>query len=151
MFYMFRLVLILKQTFNFGFELYFYFMEPLMWVWGWFLKFSKTSQEFGTQLKLLQGIDVLIIGFMINFLSQPHFWKSVRMTLTLPKWGLGSLLGLPKFQSSIVGVKTFRLEAFFMSLESYWSVNVENGLTWAIWNLQHKLWQKEGSGVKLTV
>jgi hypothetical protein len=22
---------------------------------------------------------------------QPHFWKSVRMTLTLPKWGLGSL------------------------------------------------------------
>jgi len=24
------------------------------------------------------------------FLLQPHFWKSVRMTLTLPKWGLGS-------------------------------------------------------------
>jgi hypothetical protein len=23
-------------------------------------------------------------------LSQPHFWKSVKMTLTLPKWGLGS-------------------------------------------------------------
>jgi hypothetical protein len=31
-------------------------------------------------------------------------WRSVRMTLTLPKWGLGSPLGLPKIQSSIVGV-----------------------------------------------
>ncbi len=41
------------------------------------------------------------------------------MTLTFPKWGLGSLPGLPKLQSSIVGVKTPRLEAFFMSLEIY--------------------------------
>jgi len=29
-------------------------------------------------------------------LSQPHFWKSVRMTLTLPKWGLGSPSRVPK-------------------------------------------------------
>jgi len=61
-------------------------------------------------------------------LSQPHFWKSVRMTLTLLKWGLGSPPRLSKLQSSIVGVKTPRLEAFFISLESYRSVNVENGL-----------------------
>jgi len=59
---------------------------------------------------------------------QPHFWKSVRMTLTLPKWGLGSPLGLSKLQSSIAGVKTPLLEAIFMSLESYGSVDVENGL-----------------------
>ncbi len=45
-------------------------------------------------------------------LSQPHFWKSVRMTLTLPKWGLGSLPGLSKLQSSIAGVKKPRFEAF---------------------------------------
>ncbi len=50
------------------------------------------------------------------------------MTLTLPKWGLGSPLGLPKFQSLIAGVKTPRLEAFLISLESYRSVYVENGL-----------------------
>jgi hypothetical protein len=50
------------------------------------------------------------------------------MTFTLPKWGLGSPLGLSKFQSSIIGVKTPRLEAFFMSFESYWIVDVENGL-----------------------
>jgi len=29
--------------------------------------------------------------------------------------------------------KTPRLDAFFMSLESYWSLDVENGLTWTIW------------------
>ncbi len=61
-------------------------------------------------------------------MSQPHFWKSVRMTLTLPKWGLGSPSGLPKLQSSIAGVKTPRLEAFLISLEIYRSVDVENGL-----------------------
>jgi hypothetical protein len=40
------------------------------------------------------------------FLLQPHFWKSVRMTLTLPKWGLQSPSGFSKLQSSISGVKT---------------------------------------------
>jgi hypothetical protein len=48
---------------------------------------------------------------------QPHFCKSVRMTLTLPKWGFRSPPGLLKFQSSIAGVKTPRLEASFMSLQ----------------------------------
>jgi len=46
-------------------------------------------------------------------MSQPHFWQSVKMTLTFLKWGL------PKFWSSISEVKTPRFEAFFMSLESY--------------------------------
>jgi hypothetical protein len=50
------------------------------------------------------------------------------MTVTLPKWGLGSPTGLPEFQSSIAGVKTPLFEEFFISLESYRRVNVENGL-----------------------
>jgi hypothetical protein len=33
-------------------------------------------------------------------LSQPHFWKSVKMRLTLPKWGLGSPLRLLKLCNS---------------------------------------------------
>jgi len=66
-------------------------------------------------------------------MSQPHFWKSVRMTLTFPKWGLESPPGLPKLQSSIAKVKTLRIEVFFISLESYQSVDVQNGLLWAIW------------------
>ncbi len=50
------------------------------------------------------------------------------MKLTLPKWGLGSPPGLPKLQSSIARVKTPCSEAFYISLESYQSVDVENGL-----------------------
>jgi hypothetical protein len=46
-------------------------------------------------------------------LSQPYFEESVRMRLTLPEWGLGSPLGLPKLQSSIAGVKTPHIVAFF--------------------------------------
>jgi hypothetical protein len=57
----------------------------------------------------------------------------MRMELTLPKLGLGNLLELPKFQNSIAGVKTPHIEMFFISLESYRSVDVENGLVWAIW------------------
>jgi hypothetical protein len=79
-------------------------------------------------------------------LSQPHFWKSVRMTLTLSKWGLGNPLGLPKLQSSIAGVKTPCLEAFFMSLESYWSLDVKNGLVWAIWTFAAQVMAKRRVG-----
>jgi len=84
-------------------------------------------------------------------LSQPYFEGSVRMKFTLPKLGLGSPPRLPKLQSSIAGVKTPRIGVFFISLKSYWIVDVENGLTWAIWTSQHKLWQKERSRVKLPI
>jgi hypothetical protein len=50
------------------------------------------------------------------------------MKLTFPKWGLGNPQGLSKLQSSIVGVKTPLLEVIFISLESYRSLDVENGL-----------------------
>jgi hypothetical protein len=74
------------------------------------------------------------------------------MRLTLPKWELGSPLGLPKLQSSIVGVKTPRIGAFFISLESYRSINVEKtGLHEPFGHRQHKLWQKERWGVKLAI
>ncbi len=45
------------------------------------------------------------ILFFLVLLSQPHFEASVRMKLTLPKVGTWSPPGLPKLQSSIVGVK----------------------------------------------
>jgi hypothetical protein len=41
--------------------------------------------------------------------------RSVRMTLTFLKWGLGNPPGLPKTQNSIAGVKTPCLEVFFLS------------------------------------
>jgi hypothetical protein len=39
------------------------------------------------------------------------------MTFTLPKWGLGSPPGLLKTHNLIAGVKTPRLEVFFIPLE----------------------------------
>jgi hypothetical protein len=66
-------------------------------------------------------------------LSQPHFGQSVRMRLTLPKVGTWSPLGLPQLQSSTAEGKTPRLEVFFIPLERSWSVDVQNGLAWAIW------------------
>jgi len=53
----------------------------------------------------------------------------VRTRLTLPKWGLGGPPGLLKLHSSIAWVKTLCIGAFFISLENYQSVDVENGLT----------------------
>jgi hypothetical protein len=86
-------------------------------------------------------------------MSQPHFEASVRMRLALPKVGTWSPSGLPKLQSSIVGVKTPCLEVFFIPLESSWSVNVKNGLAWAIWasSAQVMVERKVGPGVKLAV
>jgi len=66
-------------------------------------------------------------------LSQPHFEGVVRSPLTLPKIWLGSPPGLPKTQSTIAGVKTPCIEAFFIPLERSWNVDVQNGLVWAIW------------------
>jgi hypothetical protein len=68
------------------------------------------------KLKRQSVIELFIKKF---YLSQPHFEESVRMRLTLPEWGLGSPSRLPKLQSSIIGVKTPRIVASFISLESY--------------------------------
>ncbi len=46
------------------------------------------------------------------------FGESVKMKLTLQKWGLGSPSTLLKFQSSIAKVKTPRSGVFFISLEN---------------------------------
>jgi len=64
------------------------------------------------------------------------------MKLTLPKLGLGSPLRFSKLQSSIVGVKTPHIGVLFISLESYQSVNVENGVAWAIWIFVAKVMAK---------
>jgi hypothetical protein len=92
------------------------------------------------------------MNLWLVFVSQPYFWKSGRMTFTLPKWGLGSLLGLSKFQSSISRVKTPRIEALFISLESYQSVDVENGLAWTIWTSSAQVMtKKKRPRIELTI
>jgi hypothetical protein len=43
------------------------------------------------------------------------------------------------------------MEALFISLEIYQSVDVENGLHEPFGHFKHKLWQKEGPRVKLAI
>jgi hypothetical protein len=78
-------------------------------------------------------------------MSQPHFEASVRMKLTLPKVGTWSPPGLLKIQSLIAGVQTPCIEVFFIPLERSWSVDVQNGLAWAIWTYASPCYgQKKG-------
>jgi hypothetical protein len=67
----------------------------------------------------------------------------MRMRLTFPKWGLGNPPELPKLQSSIAGVKTPCIEAFFITLKNYQSVDAENGLAWAIWTSAAQIMAKK--------
>jgi len=68
------------------------------------------------------------------------------MKLTFPKLGLGSPSGLLKLQRSIAGVKTPCIGVFFISLENYQSVDVENGLAWAIWTSTAQVMAKRRVG-----
>jgi hypothetical protein len=68
------------------------------------------------------------------------------MRLTLPKVGTWSPSGLPQLQNSIAEVKTPRLDVFFIPLESYQSVDVENGLAWAIQTYAAQVMVKRRAG-----
>jgi hypothetical protein len=80
---------------------------------------------------------------------QPHFEGSVRLPLTLPKMGLGSPPGLLKLQSSIAGVKTHCIGVFFIPLERFKSVDVQNGLAWAIWTSTAQVMVEKRAGSQI--
>ncbi len=113
------------------------FNDVKTWTWNQTSCFLWSANK----LKLKQ-----VIVFVATLL-----WESVRMKLTLSKWRLGSPPGLPKLQSSIVGVKTPHIGVLFVSLECYQTVDVENGLTWAIWTYAAQVMTKKGPRVKLPV
>ncbi len=73
----------------------------------------------------------------------------MKMKLTLLKLGLGSPSGLPKLQSLIAGVKTPCIRVLLISLESYRSVDVENGLAWAIWTSTTQVMAKRRAGSQI--
>jgi len=68
------------------------------------------------------------------------------MKLTFPKLGRGSPPRLLKLQSLIAGVKKPCIGAFFISLESYRSVDVENGFVRAIWTFTTHIMAKRKAG-----
>jgi len=73
------------------------------------------------------------------------------MKLTLPKWGFGSPPRFPRFQSSITRVKTPCIEVFFISLKSYQSVDVKNGLAWAIWTFVAQVMAKRRAKSQIAI
>ncbi len=66
-------------------------------------------------------------------------------------FGTWSPDGFLNFQKVIVGVKTHWIEKFLIPLEIYWNIDVKMGLHDPFGYLKHKLWPKEGSGVKLPI
>jgi hypothetical protein len=59
--------------------------------------------------------------------------------------------GLLNFQGVIAGVKTHWFKELFISLKSYWNVDLKMGLHDPFGHLKHKLWPKERPGVKLAI
>jgi len=82
---------------------------------------------------------------------QPHFEASVKTKLALPKVGTWSPLGLSELQSLIARVKTLHLKC---SLYHWKGLEVQMSKMAShepFGHQQHKLWLKEGPGVKLTI
>jgi hypothetical protein len=107
---------------------------------------SLRNQDFQHDLSIRLCLLHFFKFFIWLNLSQPHFGLSVRMKPTFPKVGTWSPSGLPKIQSSIAGVKTPRIGVFFIPLERNWSVDVQNGLTWAIWTFAAQVMGKRRVG-----
>jgi hypothetical protein len=70
-----------------------------------------------------------------------------------PKWNLMLGVRVPKgllnFQNAITGVKTHCLEEFFISLKSYWNVDVWNGLVLPISTFETQVMVKRKVGSQI--
>jgi hypothetical protein len=88
---------------------------------------------------------------MERFCRNPTLVKCGGEAQHLEKVKSWSPPGLPNVQSSTARPKTPCIGVFLVSLESSWSVDVENGLALAFGHLSPKLWAKEGPGIKLAV
>ncbi len=57
--------------------------------------------------------------------------------------------GLPKLQRTISGVRTQWLVTFFISLESSWNIDVQNGLSLLIWTSETQVMAKRRAGSQI--
>jgi hypothetical protein len=99
--------------------------------------------------KLLNCDNILSTLYTELACPNPHLGQSGRMQLPLPKWETWSPPRLPKTQKTIWEVKSPRIGAFFMSLERSWSVDVQNGLVWAIWTFAAQVMGKRRAGSQI--
>jgi hypothetical protein len=63
-----------------------------------------------------------------------------------PKMGTWESSGTLKTSEFDCRVQTFRIWVLFISLESYQNIDVENGLTWAIWTFATQVMAKRKVG-----
>jgi hypothetical protein len=66
-------------------------------------------------------------------------------------FGSWSPNGLLNFQRAIARVKTHWIEAFRISLETSWNLDVWNRVAWPIWTFETQVMAKRKMGIKLTI
>jgi len=59
--------------------------------------------------------------------------------------------GVPNFQRDILGVKTHWIKKLFIPLKKFETSMFEMGLHDPFEYLKHKLWPKEGLGIKMSI
>jgi hypothetical protein len=74
-------------------------------------------------------------------------WES-QMNSHFGSWSPG---GVPKLERVIAKVKTLLLVKFFISLEIYWSLDVQNGLAWPIWTSATQVMAKRKVGSQIAI
>jgi hypothetical protein len=116
---------------------------PMFFIWWNIISTNKLIIDWTFDFAYLVEIHNLCVPLL---LSQPHCEGSVRSPLTLPKMGFGSPPGLPKIQNAIARVKTPCIEVLFIPLERSWSLDVRNGLAWAIWTSAAQLMVERKTG-----
>jgi hypothetical protein len=80
---------------------------------------------------------------LASLVSQPYFGRVRGWFPHSQNGDLGVRRDSRNFKVRLQGSIKPRIEAFFISLERYQSVDVENGLAWPSRHLQHKLWRKK--------
>jgi hypothetical protein len=78
-------------------------------------------------------------------------WGKCEDETHTPKSGNLESSGTPKNLKLDYRGQNTCIDMFFILWERSWNVDVQNGLAWAIWTSQHKLWSKERPRVKLII
>jgi hypothetical protein len=86
------------------------------------------------------------LNFILKICCNPNLAKCGGEAQHLEKLGIWGPPGLPNVQSSTAGPKTPRMGVFLVSLESSWSVDIENALALGIWTSVAQVMGKRRAG-----
>jgi hypothetical protein len=135
-------------------EMTIYLFNMLTWVFFPYLPTnlylnlsSKNQYTIVLPILLLFPKTILIIkSFLMCNCRNPNLAKCGGEAQHLEKWGVWSPPGLPNVQSSTAGPKTPRIGVFLVSLERFWSVDIENALALGIWTSDAQVMGKRKAG-----